>query len=160
MYSRSFKAILITFLFSCSTPQINLQLGEDFDLKNILSINSLLNNADRYVNSNVIIKGEIVDVCPMKGCWIEVKDTSSDLQIRVKVKDDVIIFPQKSKGYDVIVKGQFTKIEFSETQAKEWKKHLAEEKGISLTEQDIKLEQSDLIEFRVNGSGAKILSYN
>jgi hypothetical protein len=96
----------------------------------------------------------------MKGCWIELKDFDSDLLIRVKVKDDVIIFPQDSKGYDVIVKGQFTKIEFTEAKAKQWKKHLAEEKGISLLDEDIKLEESDLIEFRVNGSGAKILSYN
>ena len=160
MFFRSLKAILLIFLFSCSTPQNNLQLGENFESENILGISSLINNPDNYIDSNVTIKGKIVDVCPMKGCWIELKDFDSDLLIRVKVKDDVIIFPQDSKGYDVIVKGQFTKIEFSEAKAKQWKKHLAEEKGISLLDEDIKLEESDLIEFRVNGSGAKILSYN
>jgi|TARA_B100000900_G_scaffold375142_1_gene356903 hypothetical protein len=160
MFFRSLKAILLIFLFSCSTPQNNLQLGENFESENILGISSLINNPDNYIDSNVTIKGKIVDVCPMKGCWIELKDFDSDLLIRVKVKDDVIIFPQDSKGYDVIVKGQFTKIEFTEAKAKQWKKHLAEEKGISLLDEDIKLEESDLIEFRVNGSGAKILSYN
>ena len=160
MFFRSLKAILLIFLFSCSTPQNNLQLGENFESENTLGISSLINNPDNYIDSNVTIKGKIVDVCPMKGCWIELKDFDSDLLIRVKVKDDVIIFPQDSKGYDVIVKGQFTKIEFTEAKAKQWKKHLAEEKGISLLDEDIKLEESDLIEFRVNGSGAKILSYN
>lgn len=160
MFFRSLKAILLIFLFSCSTPQNNLQLGENFESENILGISSLINNPDNYIDSNVTIKGKIVDVCPMKGCWIELKDFDSDLLIRVKVKDDVIIFPQDSKGYDVIVKGQFTKIEFTEAKAKQWKKHLAEEKGISFLDEDIKLEESDLIEFRVNGSGAKILSYN
>ncbi len=160
MFFRSLKAILLIFLFSCSTPQNNLQLGENFESENILGISSLINNPDNYIDSNVTIKGKIIDVCPMKGCWIELKDFDSDLLIRVKVKDDVIIFPQDSKGYDVIVKGQFTKIEFTEAKAKQWKKHLAEEKGISLLDEDIKLEESDLIEFRVNGSGAKILSYN
>ena len=160
MFFRSLKAILLIFLFSCSTPQNNLQLGENFESENTLGISSLINNLDNYIDSNVTIKGKIVDVCPMKGCWIELKDFDSDLLIRVKVKDDVIIFPQDSKGYDVIVKGQFTKIEFTEAKAKQWKKHLAEEKGISLLDEDIKLEESDLIEFRVNGSGAKILSYN
>ena len=103
-------------------------------------------------------RGNIVDVCPMKGCWIEIKDSDSDQIIRVKVQDDIIIFPQDSKGKKVIVNGVFKKIEFTEEQAIKWKIHLAEEKGLKLEKSDLTLDSSDLIEYRIRGLGAKIIS--
>ena len=97
-------------------------------------------------------------VCPMKGCWIEIKDYDSNQIIRVKVKDDVIVFPQDAKTKKAIVKGIFTKINFSEEQAIKWKIHLAEEKGIKINESDVTLDSSDLIEYRIKGLGAKIIT--
>ena len=90
--------------------------------------------------------------------WIEIKDFDSNHIIRVKVQDDVIIFPQDSKEKKVVVNGIFYKIEFTEKQAIQWKIHLAEEKGIKLNESDIALEPSDLIEYRIKGLGAKIIT--
>ena len=63
--------------------------------------------------------------------------------------------PRKKK---VIVNGIFTKIEFTENQAIKWKIHLAEEKGLKLEESDITLDSSDLIEYRIKGLGAKIIT--
>tara|TARA_Y100000816_G_scaffold261968_1_gene219357 strand:- start:471 stop:854 length:384 start_codon:yes stop_codon:yes gene_type:complete len=122
------------------------------------SITSLINNASQFLDKKIVTEGEIVDVCPMKGCWIEIKDFDSDKIIRVKVQDDVIIFPQDSKKKKVIVNGIFTKIEFTENQAIKWKIHLAEEKGLKLEESDITLDSSDLIEYRIKGLGAKIIT--
>jgi hypothetical protein len=94
----------------------------------------------------------------MKGCWIEIKDFDTNQVIRVKVQDDVIIFPQDSKEKKVVVNGIFSKIEFTENQAIQWKIHLAEEKGIKLNKEDVSLEPSDLIEYRIKGLGAKIIT--
>ena len=113
---------------------------------------------DEFLNKEIVTEGQIVDVCPMKGCWIEVKDFGSQQIIRVKVQDDVIIFPQDSKEKKVIVNGIFSKIEFTEDQAINWKIHLAEEKGIKLNKSDISLEPSDLVEYRIKGLGAKIIT--
>ena len=38
----------------------------------------------------------------------------------------------------------------------QWKIHLAEEKGIELTSEDIELDASDLVEYRIKGLGAQI----
>ncbi len=122
------------------------------------SITSLINNASQFLDKKIVTEGEIVDVCPMKGCWIEIKDFDSDKIIRVKVQDDVIIFPQNSKEKKVFVNGIFTKIEFTEDQAIKWKIHLADEKGLKLEESDITLDSSDLIEYRIKGLGAKIIN--
>jgi len=153
--------IFLSFiLFSCNqnyNQSISLY-GDDFNYDSIQSIPSLINNANQFLDKQIVTEGKIVDVCPMKGCWIEIKDSDSDQIIRVKVQDDVIIFPQDSKEKKVIVNGVFTKIEFTKDQAIKWKIHLAEEKGLKLEESDVTLDSSDLIEYRIKGLGAKIIT--
>ena len=159
MYRKIF--IFLSFiLFSCNqnyNQSISLY-GDDFNYDSIQSIPSLINNANQFLDKQIVTEGKIVDVCPMKGCWIEIKDSDSDQIIRVKVQDDVIIFPQDSKEKKVIVNGVFTKIEFTKDQAIKWKIHLAEEKGLKLEESDVTLDSSDLIEYRIKGLGAKIIT--
>ena len=158
--SRKIFIFLSFILFSCNqnyNQSISLY-GDDFNYDSIQSIPSLINNANQFLDKKIVTEGEIVDVCPMKGCWIEIKDFDSDKIIRVKVQDDVIIFPQNSKEKKVIVNGIFTKIEFTEDQAIKWKIHLADEKGLKLEESDITLDSSDLIEYRIKGLGAKIIT--
>jgi hypothetical protein len=158
--SRKIFIFLSFILFSCNqnyNQSISLY-GDDFNYDSIQSIPSLINNANQFLDKQIVTEGKIVDVCPMKGCWIEIKDSDSEQIIRVKVQDDVIIFPQDSKEKKVIVNGVFTKIEFTEDQAIKWKIHLAEEKGLKLEESDVTLDSSDLIEYRIKGLGAKIIS--
>ena len=158
--SRKIFIFLSFILFSCNqnyNQSISLY-GDDFNYDSIQSIPSLINNANQFLDKQIVTEGKIVDVCPMKGCWIEIKDSDSEQIIRVKVQDDVIIFPQDSKEKKVIVNGIFTKIEFTEDQAIKWKIHLAEEKGLKLEESDVTLDSSDLIEYRIKGLGAKIIT--
>jgi len=153
--------IFLSFiLFSCNqnyNQSISLY-GDDFNYDSIQSISSLIDNPNQFLDKQIVTEGKIVDVCPMKGCWIEIKDSDSDQIIRVKVQDDVIIFPEDSKEKKVIVNGVFTKIEFTEDQAIKWKIHLAEEKGLNLEDSDVTLDSSDLIEYRIKGLGAKIIT--
>ena len=158
--SRKIFIFLSFILFSCNqnyNQSISLY-GDDFNYDSIQSIPSLINNANQFLDKQIVTEGKIVDVCPMKGCWIEIKDSDSGQIIRVKVQDDVIIFPEDSKEKKVIVNGVFTKIEFTEDQAIKWKIHLAEEKGLNLEESDVTLDSSDLIEYRIKGLGAKIIT--
>tara|TARA_A100001234_G_scaffold202366_1_gene195773 strand:+ start:126 stop:614 length:489 start_codon:yes stop_codon:yes gene_type:complete len=153
--------IFLSFiLFSCNqnyNQSISLY-GDDFNYDSIQSISSLIDNPNQFLDKQIVTEGKIVDVCPMKGCWIEIKDSDSGQIIRVKVQDDVIIFPEDSKEKKVIVNGVFTKIEFTEDQAIKWKIHLAEEKGLNLEDSDVTLDSSDLIEYRIKGLGAKIIT--
>ena len=57
------------------------------------------------------------------------------------------------------IQGRFTKLEFTEVQAKNWKIHLAEEQGITLNPEDINITPEDLVEYRINGTGATIYTY-
>tara|TARA_B100000902_G_scaffold184426_1_gene177005 strand:- start:973 stop:1467 length:495 start_codon:yes stop_codon:yes gene_type:complete len=161
MILRKILIVLSFIFFSCTSDLNNKAIdlyGSDFTYNSINTISSLTDNVDEFLNKEIVTEGQIVDVCPMKGCWIEVKDFDSQQIIRVKVQDDIIIFPQDSKEKKVIVNGIFSKIEFTEDQAIKWKIHLAEEKGIKLNRSDISLEPSDLIEYRIKGLGAKIIT--
>lgn len=163
---KSLKILTIIFL---SIPLYGQTLKSEITVENlgieisntdVSSITELLNNPSGYLGNNVTINGTIVDVCPMMGCWIEVKDFTSEEVIRVKVKDGDIIFPKESKNKEVLVEGVFSKLDFTEEQAIQWKIHLAEEKGIQLSSEDITLDASDLVEYRVQGLGAQITTIN
>jgi len=133
--------------------------GSVIDLKEFKQIKMLIDNADEYLNTDVLISGTILEICPMRGCWINVKDNDSESNIRVKVTDGEIVFPLSSKGKQVDVQGTFIKLIFSEEQAKMWKIHLAEEQGIQLSEKDVIINPSDLIEYRIIGEAANIYNF-
>ena len=131
--------------------------GISLNIKNEIGV--LLNLPSNYLDKNVLVSGEITEVCPMRGCWIDVKDINTDSHIRIKVTDGEIVFPLSAKGKYVDVQGIFTKLNFTKERAIKWKMHLAEEQGIKLTPDDIKITPNDLVEYRINGTGANIYTY-
>ena len=131
--------------------------GEAITQKGINDLKSLFSNPDIFINKEVLTKGKIIDVCPMRGCWINISDSEHPEKIiRVKVVDGEIVFPLSSKGKNANVQGVFDKIEFSYEQAKKWKIHLEEEKGIHVNPDSIIVEDDDLIEYRIIGKGVQI----
>ena len=55
-----------------------------------------------------------------------------------------------------MAEGQFSVLKLNEKQAKNWKKHLAIEKGIKIDTASIVLTDSDYFEYRLNTNGAEI----
>ena len=86
---KSLKILTIIFLSiplygQTLEPEITMEnLGIGISNTDISPITELLNNPSGYLGNNVTINGTIVDVCPMMGCWIEVKDFTSEEVIRV-----------------------------------------------------------------------------
>ncbi len=131
--------------------------GKEMSKKEHFEVKDILDSAERYLDNEIIIKGKIIEVCPMRGCWMMIADRSdNDLLIRAKVDDGEIVFPLSAKGNEVTLEGTFTKLEFDEKRARSWKKHLLEEQGIEVEEDEINLVSDDFFEYRVNCSSAKI----
>ena len=133
--------------------------GKRITLQTKNQIGKLLDTPEVYLGQDVLVSGEITEVCPKRGCWIDVKDLDTDSNIRIKVTDGKIVFPLSAKGKYVDIQGKFTKLEFTIEQAKNWKIHLAKEKGIIMNPEDIEITPEDLIEYRINGAGANIYTY-
>ena len=162
------EALLIVILvhFGCSDQnsekdQLNKKdpiglYGESLSDGSIHSVTELLDSPEKYIGSNTLINGVISEVCPKRGCWIEVKDKNTQRSIRIKVADGVIVFPLSAKGKSITAEGEFSKLVLSEDQAMNWKIHLASEKGIELDPSKVSLNEDDLYEYRLYSKAAKI----
>ena len=130
--------------------------GNFSSTEKIQNIVDLISNKDVLINKEVKVRGLVNEVCPMRGCWLEVVDENGIDKLRIKVTDGDIVFPLSAKGRNIEAEGQFSILALNKQQAKNWKKHLAAEKGIEIDTSEIILSQNDYFEYRLNTAGAKI----
>lgn len=119
----------------------------------IVDIATILADPERVEGQVVTIQGKVRAVCPLRGGWMDV--AGADQQIRVKVPDGEIVFPQEAVGYSVTVEGTLERLELSEARAREWKAHEAAEKGEAFDPATVQGPQTI---WRIRGSGAVIHS--
>ena len=162
------KYILIILLiqFGCSKKITELDklnkenpiglYGDKLSNSLVYKVSDILDYPETKIGKTIMVSGIISEVCPMRGCWMQISDDNSEEFIRVKVTDGEIVFPLSAKGKTVIAEGQFVKLELSEKQAKGWKHHLAAEKGIELDTTNLILNETDYFEFRLNTNSAEI----
>ena len=77
MISRIIFILFSIIIFSCTSNNNKQSIdlyGVDFSYDSIESISNIIENSDQFLTQEIIVEGEIIDVCPMKGCWIEIKD--------------------------------------------------------------------------------------
>lgn len=151
----SYLALSILFIWGCGAAEKSetATYGEKLTLSDTTAISRILANPDDFVGKRVLVNGEILDVCPSRGCWIDITGNNPDEKIRVKVEDGVIVFPVEAKGNEVLAEGEVEKLELSEEQARGWFEHLAEEKGEPFDPGTI---QGSMTIYRIKGSGAEI----
>ena len=91
---------------------------------------------------NVTLKGEIINTCPKKGCWMDVKVSETDTII-VRFKDYGFFVPKEgAEGKQTIIKGE-AKLD---TLSVELLRHYAEDAGkppeeiLEITEPEFKMQ--------------------
>jgi hypothetical protein len=89
-------------------------LGAEITLTEKTNISDILADPEAYLDKTVLIEGEVLDVCPMMGCWMELKSDDGEGMIKVKVKDGDIVFPVEAKGSTALVEGKVYKIELTQ----------------------------------------------
>jgi hypothetical protein len=104
--------------------------GNNLTLKEKTKISQILNNPSEYIGKKVLVEGVIIDVCPKRGCWLEVASDEEFQKIKIKVNDGEIIFPMEARGKNVLVEGEVYEIKMTKEQAIARAEHEAEEKGI------------------------------
>ena len=101
--------------------------GKDLTLKETTKISDIYANPDSFNGKKVKVRGTIVEVCEMKGCWIALASDKEFQQMRFKVDDGVIVFPLDAKGLTATVEGVVTVTVESEADQLEHGKKMAEE---------------------------------
>jgi hypothetical protein len=103
--------------------------GSDVKVAEATPISKILADPDAYVGKTVRIEGKVLDVCPMKGCWMELAGEDGKESLKVKVDDGVIVFPVDSKGKLAVAEGTVEAIPMTKEEYVGWLEHLAEERG-------------------------------
>ena len=127
--------------------------GKGVTLTDTVKISELLETPQKYVGKKVLVTGKIVDVCPKRGCWIELASDKKFQTIRIKVKDGEIVFPLSAKGKTAVAEGTLQAIELTKEQAIRYFKHHAEEKGEEFDPNTI---TGPVTIYQIRGSGAII----
>lgn len=126
--------------------------GKGVDGTELIKVSELVAHADKYVGKTVRVEGVIIDVCPMRGCWMDLKSDGGT--VRIKVDDGVMVFPMDAKGKNAVAEGVFTKIEMTPKEARAHAKHLAEEKGQALDAANVP--NAPTVVYQIAGTGAVI----
>lgn len=127
--------------------------GKEITLTKQTKISEILETPEKYDGKQVLISGTVVEVCPKRGCWINLAGDKEFQQIQVKVKDGEIVFPLSAKGSQALVEGIVQKLELTKKQAINWKAHQAEERG---EEFDSTTVTGPMTIWRIKGLGAEI----
>ena len=128
--------------------------GAGVDLEKATPIADILADPDAWIGKTVRIEGGVIDVCPRKGCWMEIGEPGTS--IRVKVEDDVIVFPAAAKGRVAAAQGEVEAVEMTREKYLAWLAHLAEERGEEFDPEAAKIGDGPYRLIRIKGSGARI----
>ena len=76
--------LIIALLIGCDSSLSEKELlhksnpdghyGVKFSNLNKSTIQNLIANENQYLERDVFVSGEIIEVCPMRGCWIKLND--------------------------------------------------------------------------------------
>ena len=148
--------LLITSLIllsGCSEgPQLD-SYGDGVSVEEQTSIAAILDAPESFLGKTVRVEGKVEDVCMMKGCWIEIAGENPGQKIKVKVEDDVIVFPAEAKGKQAIAQGEVYRIELNEQQAMSYAAHFAEEQGVPFDSSTV---TGPMVIYQLKGEGALI----
>ena len=128
--------------------------GDGVELEETTPIVKILAEPDAFLGRTVRVEGSVLDVCPKKGCWIEIG--SSEEHIQIKVDDDVIVFPAAAKGRVAAAQGEVEAIEMTREKYLGWLAHQAEEKGEEFDAETAGVGDGPYRIIRIKGTGARI----
>ncbi|HSR52529.1 MAG TPA: DUF4920 domain-containing protein [Acidobacteriota bacterium] len=152
-FKRIFGLLFVLGFLSCGQVLLGQEYGSGVQMEESVSIAQILENPEQLEGKRVRIDGQVVEVCAMAGCWIEVSDQQGD-RIRVKVDDGVIVFPQSLKGQTVKAEGTVEVLPMSRQQYVDWLKHLAEETGNEFDPETVGEPPYQIV--RLHGLGAEV----
>jgi hypothetical protein len=149
------KTLIVT---ACAASALlfggEVKLGKPLTLKESTSVEKIYAEPEKFLNKTVQVKGKIVEVCQMMGCWMNLVDASSAKMIRIKVNDGEIEFPKNGSGKMALAEGTLVKIELSKERAIADAKHEADEMGRKFDPASIK---GPVTKYQIKGTGAVVL---
>jgi hypothetical protein len=101
---------------SAATPTGPLRLGEPITEK-MVALGDITKNPKAYENKVVATTGTVFAVCQSMGCWMEIKDESTEAH--VKLAGHSFFVPKTSSGHKARVQARVLKTDPADECAKE-----------------------------------------
>lgn len=150
MIKQLFSLLILLSMISFAQTE---KLGKEITVQEKTKISAITSNPEEYLGKTVLVEGEVLEVCPAAGCWMELKSDDGKGKIKIKVRDGDIVFPMSAKGKKATVEGTVYKIELSKEEAIEYYKHLAEESGKDFDPSTV---TGPVTIYQIKGLGAEI----
>ena len=123
------RYILLVLLLIPSALIADLTFGTGADKSKLVAISELLSKPSDYKDKTITVSGEITEVCKNKGCWMKFASDAEQQSLRIKVKDDVMVFPVSARGKKGYATGVLTQRKLTLEQTWAHFAHIAEEQG-------------------------------
>jgi len=147
------KLLVVLLVSAALVLAATVNLGKPLTLKEPMSVQTLVSAPDEYLGKTVQVKGKVVDVCQMMGCWMELVEAGSGARVRIKVEDGVIVFPKDSVGRTAVAEGVFSKLVMTREEAIAQAQHEAEANNRKFDPSTIK---GGVTIYQVQGTGATV----
>lgn len=136
-----------------AAPAPGQSFGAGVKLTETTPVATLLADPKAHVGKTVRVEGQVVDVCPKRGCWMDLAGDAPGQKVRFKVTDGEMVFPVDAKGKHAVVEGvvavnELTLEETREYVAYQQKEYGAEKDPASVTE--------PMVIVRIDGTGAQL----
>lgn len=128
--------------------------GEPLTLTELTPVSAILEDPQAYLGKRVLVKGMVVAVCEMKGCWMDIASDRAFEKIQIKVDDGVIVFPLTARGHEALVEGVVEELQLTYEQALEQARHQAEEHGEEFDPSSVPEGPQTI--YRIRGLGAVV----
>lgn len=130
--------------------QEGTKYGQEFSSQKAMTVQGLYKAMEKKDKiTNVVVEGEVTEVCQAMGCWVKLKNDNGD-DVFVKFKDHEFTVPKDIAGKYAYVSGTAMRKKIS---VKE-QRHLAEDAGA--TKDDIAAIKDSKVEIRIEATGAII----
>jgi hypothetical protein len=131
------------------------KLGAGVTLADSVAIDAILADPAAFKGKTVRVEGMITDVCPKRGCWMELAGNGPGQKLRFKVADGDMVFPMDAKGTRAIAQGEVSVRELTLEQSKQHAEYQSKEYGIAYDPASITKPTSIV---QIDGTGAVLLA--
>ncbi len=131
-------ALSLSLYLSTSALAADKVFGERPNLKDTVKISQILDAPEKYLGKVIQVEGIVMDVCPMRGCWMKVKSDRKKENLFIKVNDGEMVFPMSARGKNTVIKGKLVKQVMPVKDVIEVEKARAEKKGEKFDPKSVK----------------------
>ena len=144
-----FVTLLLSGVLLAQPPKgpvnVGMSFGEKTSTEGAVHASDLASKLGAEKTMEVVVEGEVVEVCKAEGCWLKIK--SGDKNIMVKMKDHKFLVPVEMKGKTIAIKGTAE----NKVTSVEMLKHYAEDANKSKEEIDAIKEPKQEIVIQATG---------